>query len=244
MAAEIRHPRPLSNGRLISALAPAYQPYEFEASSASTIARNLEMTMRLLRNPRPGLQSGSLQLSRQALPDGPRTTSHPGAAPVQNPMPIYVAGTRRRCPRGRGKAIRVGVAALGGIKLWEQYADNSRRLRRTKRCESGRISRSNACPFNPGSREEGMRVRGERALSVAARVDFRRRQEVCRKPTLSMCPFPDEPPNHTIYEDLLLGDVETVAEELVAEIHATKPGTVCFSSRSRHAHASGYARME
>ena len=42
-------------------------------------------------------------------------------------------------------------------------------------------------------------------------------------------PFPDEPPLETIYDDLLIGDVETVAEKLVAEIGATKPEHICFS---------------
>lgn len=42
-------------------------------------------------------------------------------------------------------------------------------------------------------------------------------------------PFPDEPPLETIFNDLLIGDVETVAEKLVAEIRATKPVHVCFS---------------
>jgi alkanesulfonate monooxygenase SsuD/methylene tetrahydromethanopterin reductase-like flavin-dependent oxidoreductase (luciferase family) len=42
-------------------------------------------------------------------------------------------------------------------------------------------------------------------------------------------PFPDEPPLETIYDNLLIGDAETVAEKLVAEIHATKPEHVCFS---------------
>jgi alkanesulfonate monooxygenase SsuD/methylene tetrahydromethanopterin reductase-like flavin-dependent oxidoreductase (luciferase family) len=42
-------------------------------------------------------------------------------------------------------------------------------------------------------------------------------------------PFPDEPPLETIYDDLLIGDVETVAEKLVAEIRAANPVHVCFS---------------
>ena len=40
-------------------------------------------------------------------------------------------------------------------------------------------------------------------------------------------PFPDEPPLEQIHNDLLIGDVETVAEKLVGEIRATHP--VCFS---------------
>jgi alkanesulfonate monooxygenase SsuD/methylene tetrahydromethanopterin reductase-like flavin-dependent oxidoreductase (luciferase family) len=42
-------------------------------------------------------------------------------------------------------------------------------------------------------------------------------------------PFPDEPPLEQIYNDLLIGDVETVAEKLVSEIRATHPVHMCFS---------------
>ena len=42
-------------------------------------------------------------------------------------------------------------------------------------------------------------------------------------------PFPDEPPLEQIYNDLLIGDVETVAEKLVGEIRATHPIHMCFS---------------
>ena len=42
-------------------------------------------------------------------------------------------------------------------------------------------------------------------------------------------PFPDEPPLEQIYDDLLIGDVETVAEKLAAEIRATHPAHMCFS---------------
>jgi alkanesulfonate monooxygenase SsuD/methylene tetrahydromethanopterin reductase-like flavin-dependent oxidoreductase (luciferase family) len=42
-------------------------------------------------------------------------------------------------------------------------------------------------------------------------------------------PFPDEPPLEQIHNDLLIGDVETVAEKLVDEIRATHPVHMCFS---------------
>jgi alkanesulfonate monooxygenase SsuD/methylene tetrahydromethanopterin reductase-like flavin-dependent oxidoreductase (luciferase family) len=42
-------------------------------------------------------------------------------------------------------------------------------------------------------------------------------------------PFPDEPPLEQIHNDLLIGDVETVAEKLVGEIRATHPDHMCFS---------------
>jgi alkanesulfonate monooxygenase SsuD/methylene tetrahydromethanopterin reductase-like flavin-dependent oxidoreductase (luciferase family) len=42
-------------------------------------------------------------------------------------------------------------------------------------------------------------------------------------------PFPAEPSLEQIHKDLLIGDVETVAEKLVAEIRATHPVHMCFS---------------
>jgi alkanesulfonate monooxygenase SsuD/methylene tetrahydromethanopterin reductase-like flavin-dependent oxidoreductase (luciferase family) len=58
-------------------------------------------------------------------------------------------------------------------------------------------------------------------------------------------PFPDEPPLETIYNDLLIGDVETVAEKLVAEIGATHPVHVCFSFKVGNTpHAAAMRSME
>jgi alkanesulfonate monooxygenase SsuD/methylene tetrahydromethanopterin reductase-like flavin-dependent oxidoreductase (luciferase family) len=42
-------------------------------------------------------------------------------------------------------------------------------------------------------------------------------------------PFPDEPPLEQIHADLLIGDVDTVAEKLAGEIAATHPVHICFS---------------
>ena len=42
-------------------------------------------------------------------------------------------------------------------------------------------------------------------------------------------PFPDEPALEQIYNNLLIGDAETVAEKLVGEIRATEPVHMCFS---------------
>ncbi len=42
-------------------------------------------------------------------------------------------------------------------------------------------------------------------------------------------PFPNEPPLEQIRDNLLIGDVDSVAEKLVAEIRATHPVHICFS---------------
>ena len=71
---------------------------------------------------------------------------------------------------------------------------------------------------------------------------LRRRQEVMQGTVLVDVPFPDEPPLETIHDNLLIGDVETVAEKLVAEIQATKPGAcVLFVQGRQHAAQGGDA---
>ena len=58
---------------------------------------------------------------------------------------------------------------------------------------------------------------------------LRRRQEIMEGTLLVDRPFPDEPSLETIRDNLLIGDVETVAEKLIGEIRATHPVHVCFS---------------
>ena len=79
------------------------------------------------------------------------------------------------------------------------------------------------------SREEGLRFAENARYQTRLAQSLRRRQEVMRGTVLVDVPFPDEPPLETIYDNLLIGDVETVAEKLVAEIDATKPVHLCFS---------------
>jgi len=57
-------------------------------------------------------------------------------------------------------------------------------------------------------------------------------------------PFPDEPPLEQIHSDLLIGDVETVAEKLVGEIQATHPVHMCFSFKVGATRAQGGVALD
>jgi alkanesulfonate monooxygenase SsuD/methylene tetrahydromethanopterin reductase-like flavin-dependent oxidoreductase (luciferase family) len=78
------------------------------------------------------------------------------------------------------------------------------------------------------SKEEGLRF-AENARYQSRLASSLRRQEVMQGTVLVDKPFPDEPPLEQIYNDLLIGDVETVAEKLLGEIRATHPVHMCFS---------------
>ena len=159
--------------------------------------------------------------------------THIPARPVQKPLPIYVAGHTQAMFRA---AARHGYRVLssgrvGGVKLLaEQYADIVARVRRGERAAGARAHHRQ--PLRPHHRQPrgGDALRRERALPVAARLEPAAAAgghagHAC----WSTCPFPDEPSLETIHDDLLIGDVETVAEKLVAEIRATQPVHVCFS---------------
>ena len=79
------------------------------------------------------------------------------------------------------------------------------------------------------SKEEGLRFAENARYQTRLASSLRRRQEVMQGTVLVDEPFPDEPPLEQIHDDLLIGDVETVAEKLVGEIRATDPVHMCFS---------------
>jgi alkanesulfonate monooxygenase SsuD/methylene tetrahydromethanopterin reductase-like flavin-dependent oxidoreductase (luciferase family) len=118
----------------------------------------------------------------------------------------------------------------GGAKLLaEQYAD----IVAAFAAENVPLSRAhitvNRFAHITNSREEGMRFAENARYQSRLASSLRRRQEVMKGTVLVDVPFPNEPALETIHDDLLIGDVETVAEKLVAEIHAGKPVHVCFS---------------
>ena len=80
---------------------------------------------------------------------------------------------------------------------------------------------------SPG--EDGLRFAENARYQSRLASSLRRRQEVMQGTVLVDKPFPDEPPLEQIYDDLLIGDIETVAEKLVGEIRATHPVHMCFS---------------
>jgi alkanesulfonate monooxygenase SsuD/methylene tetrahydromethanopterin reductase-like flavin-dependent oxidoreductase (luciferase family) len=79
------------------------------------------------------------------------------------------------------------------------------------------------------SKEEGLSFAENARYQSRLASSLLRRQKVMQGKVLVDKPFPDEPPLEQIYDDLLIGDVEPVAEKLAGEIRATHPVHICFS---------------
>ena len=228
LAAEIATSDALSNGRLMLGIGAGYQPYEFERFGVD-IAQNLEMTDELA-------DILDLAFSRDFFSyEGkhyqmPRT--HIPARPVQKPLPIYVAGHTQamfRAAARRGYRVLTSGRVGGAEFLAEQYADIVASFAAEKKPLSAAHLTLNRFAHITDNRDEGMRFAENARYQTRLASSLRRRQEVMQGTVLVDVPFPDEPPLETIHKNLLIGDVETVAEKLVAEIRATNPVHVCFS---------------
>ena len=228
LAAEIATADALSGGRLNLGVGAGYQPYEFERFGCD-IGNNLEMTEEFcdILDLAFAQDFFSYNGRHYRMPE-----THIPARPVQRPIPIYVAGHTEAMFRA---AARHGYRVLssgrvGGAKLLAaQYADIVAAFAAEKKpLADAHITLNRFCHIT-GSRDEGLRFAENARYQSRLASSLRRRQEVMRGTQLVDVPFPDEPPLEQIYDDLLIGDVETVAEKLAGEIRATHPEHICFS---------------
>src|SRR5688572_5502081 len=244
LAAEIATADALSGGRLMLGIGAGYQPYEFERFGVD-IAKNLAMTNEFsdILDRAFSQDFFSYQGEHYRFPD-----THIPVRPVQKPIPIYVAGHTQAMFRA---AARHGYRVLtsgrtGGAKLLaEQYAD----IVEAYAAENVPLSKAhitvNRFAHITKSREEGMRFAENARYQSRLASSLRRRKEVMKGTVLVDVPFPDEPSVETIHDDLLIGDVETVAEKLAGEIRAGKPVHVCFSFKVGDTpHAAAMRSME
>ncbi len=228
LAAEIATADALSNGRLSLGIGAGYQPYEFERFGVD-IKENLEMTEEFCEILDLAFAHDffSYDGKHYQMPE-----THIPARPVQKPVPIYVAGHTQAMFR---HAARHGYRVLssgrvGGAKLLaEQYADIVAAFAAENAPLAGAHITVNRFCHITGSKEEGLRFAENARYQSRLASSLRRRQEVMQGTVLVDVPFPDEPPLEQIHADLLIGDVDTVAEKLAGEIAATHPVHICFS---------------
>jgi alkanesulfonate monooxygenase SsuD/methylene tetrahydromethanopterin reductase-like flavin-dependent oxidoreductase (luciferase family) len=151
---------------------------------------------------------------------------------VQKPLPIYVAGHTEAMFRAAARhgyrvlsSGRVGGAAL----LAEQYqVIKDAFTAEGVPLANAHITVNRFCHIT-GSKKEGLRFAENARYQSRLASSLRRRQEFMERTVLVDRPFPDEPSLEQIHRDLLIGDVETVAEKLASEIRATHPVHMCFS---------------
>jgi alkanesulfonate monooxygenase SsuD/methylene tetrahydromethanopterin reductase-like flavin-dependent oxidoreductase (luciferase family) len=228
LAAEIALADALSNGRLMLGIGAGYQPYEFERFGVD-IKANLAMTEEFCEILDRAFAQDFFSYNGKyyQIPE-----THIPARPVQKPVPIYVAGHTdamfRSAARHGYRILSSGRVGGAGL-LAEQYQT----IKDAYDAEgvplaNAHITVNRFCHITD-SKEEGLRFAENARYQSRLASSLRRRQEVMEGTVLVDKPFPDEPSLEQIYNDLLIGDVETVAEKLAGEISATHPVHMCFS---------------
>ncbi len=244
LAAEIATADSLSNGRLMLGIGAGYQPYEFERFGVD-LKQNLAMTNEFCDILELAFSKDFFSYSGKhyQMPE-----THIAARPVQKPLPIYVAGHAPAMFRAAARhGYRVMTSGrLGGTKLLaDQYADMVAAFAAENVPVSQAHMTVNRFAHITNNREEGLRFAENARYQSRLASSLRNRKEVMQGTVLVDVPFADEPSLETICDDLLIGDVETVAEKLVNEIRATQPVHMCFSFKVGNTpHKSAMRSME
>ena len=227
LLAEIGMVDAFSGGRLALGVGSGYQPYEFErfgqdlAEARPRLEEFLDMLELAFDN-----ETFSYEGQHYRMPE-----THISARPVDGRPDIWVAGDgevgHRLCAR-RGYAPMFTGRWLGADYL----VGMRERIAEAYRAE--------------GCDPETMRLGFQRFLCVTesraetlAYVDnarhqmrlasaLRRRAEVMDGAMMTEIPMPDELPLEEIADNLLVGDPETIAERLTAEIRAARPAHIMF----------------
>lgn len=234
----------LAGGRLVLGVGSGYQPYEFErfgqdlANARPMLEEFLDMLELAFTQ-----ETFSYAGAHYAMP-----STHISARPVNGMPDIWVAGDNAS---GHRLCARRGFAPMfTGRWLGADYLKTMRE----------RVAESYAAE---GKDPATMRIGVQRFLSVTssraetmAYVDnarhqmrlasaLRRRAEVMDGAMMTEIPMRNEPPIETMAENLLVGDVETVAERLTAEIRAARPAHMMFHFQvGASPHAAAMDSME
>ncbi len=228
LLAEIATADALSNGRLMLGVGAGYQPYEFERFGAD-IAANLEMTEEFcdLLDIAFAADFFAYDGKHYKLPK-----THIPARPVQQPLPIWVAGHAEHVFR---MAARRGYRALssGRTSATAGVAEQRRIVEDAYRAEGRPVAAAHFAMQRfcciTDDRDAGLRFAEDARYQARLASGLRRREEVMDGTMLVDRPAPDEPPLEMIRDNLLIGGVEEVAAKMIAEIRALEPAHYCFA---------------
>jgi len=228
LLADIATADALSDGRLALGVGAGYQPYEFERFGLD-LADSMAMTEEILDIIALGLTQDffSYEGKHFKLPK-----THIAARPVQNKLPIWIAGHSEpmfRLAARRGyKPLSSGrTEALAWLQAQRRDCVAAYRAE-NKPVESIELSLLRFCCITD-SKDEARRYAENARYQTRLASALRRREEAMDGTVLREAPFPGEPPLEQLLANLPIGDVELVTERLIAEIRAAQPAHICFN---------------
>jgi len=225
--AEIGMVDALSGGRLILGVGSGYQPYEFDrfGKDLETAREELEEFLDMLE----------LAFTRTTFTyEGKHYTmpeTHISARPVNGVPEIWLAGDNEQGHRlaARRNCVPMFTARWKGP---DYIAEMRGRMEEAWKAEGKDPA---AMPLGiqrffcvTDSRDEALEYADNCRHQMRLASALRRRAEVMDDGMMNEIPFPDEPPIEEMANNILVGDCETIAEKLAAEIRAGRPSHVMF----------------
>ena len=237
--AEIGMVDSLSGGRLVLGVGSGYQPYEFDRFGAD-LAEAREMLEEFLDMLELAYTRTTFTYAGKyyTLPE-----THISARPVNGLPKIWLAGDNET---GHRLAARRNLVPMFTAR-WKgaDYIAEMRGRMETAWAAEGKDPA--AMPLGiqrflcvTDSRAEELEYVDQCRHQMRLASALRRRAEVMDGAMMNEIPFPDEPPIEEMADNILVGDCETVAEKLAAEIRAGRPSHVMFHAQvggSTHAQA-------
>jgi alkanesulfonate monooxygenase SsuD/methylene tetrahydromethanopterin reductase-like flavin-dependent oxidoreductase (luciferase family) len=227
LLAEIGMTDALTGGRLVLGVGSGYQPYEFERFGVD-IAKNQEMMAEFL-------EIMELAFTRTTFTYEGKHYRYPetqiSARPVDGVPEIWVAGDN---PKGHALAARNGYVPMftgrwGGAAYIGEMATKVRDgfAKEGKDPTSVPIGVQRFLCITE-SRAESLDYIDNARHQMRLASALRRRAEVMNDGMMTEVPLPNEITVEQMADNLLVGDAETVAERLAAEIRAANPHHVMF----------------
>jgi alkanesulfonate monooxygenase SsuD/methylene tetrahydromethanopterin reductase-like flavin-dependent oxidoreductase (luciferase family) len=225
--AEIGMVDAISGGRLVLGVGSGYQPYEFERFGTE-IEKSKEMMEEFLEMVELAFTQTvfTYEGKHYQMPE-----THISARTVNGVPEIWIAGD--------GKAGHRMAARRGYVPMFTgrwKGADYIGEMR--ARLEKAWVAEGKDPTVLPNGYQRFLCVTESRAEAldyvdhcrhqIRLASALRRRAEVMNDGMMNEIPFPDEPPLEEMVDNLLVGDCETIAERLAAEIRAGKPSHVMF----------------
>ncbi len=227
LIAEIGMADSLTGGRLVLGIGSGYQGYEFERFGAD-LATSKQATMEFMDMVELAFtrETFSYDGEHYQLPE-----THISAQPINGMPEVWIAGdsddihhiaaTRGYVPIFTGRAQGVDYLVEQRARLEANYraagvaADNVAFAIQRFMCVTD-------------SREETLDYLDNARHQMRLASALRRRQEVLDGAMMTEVPMPNELPLEQMADNLLVGDVETIAERLVEEIRQARPSHVMF----------------
>ena len=227
LLAEIGMADSLCHGRLVLGIGSGYQPYEFERLDAD-LAASKSLTAEFMEMLELAFTQETFDYDGEHL-RAPQT--HISSRPANGIPEVWIAGDSaevHRIAARRGYVPFFAGRHHGSAYLAQARAKVADTIRAEGRDPNGMPLGIQRFMCVTRNRAETLSYVDNARHQMRLASALRRRQEMMDGGMVVEQPMPDEPSLEEMAENLLVGDIETIAERLIRDIVAARPSHLLF----------------